>query len=150
MPQTTNALSSKAAKVYISTDGSTFTDISGYGVSVEGGEQSRISGEAYTFDGDTAVITSGKLEPIEITVKSIYTEENTGIFETARALFEAGTTLYLRWQPAGNASGDFIFTTSEGVITSFQYPPIDAASGDPILCAFTLKVARVTKTAVAI
>lgn len=152
MAQTTNALSAKSAKVYLSTNGSTWTDdISGEATSIESTEQSRISGEAYTFDGDTAIITSGKREPIEITVNTIYTEESADTFETVRALFEAagGSALYLRWQPAGNTAGDFIFSTSAGVITNFSYPPIDASGGNPILCTFTLKVASVTKTAVA-
>jgi len=151
MAQTTNAMSAKGAKVFLSTNGSTWTDdISGEATSVESTEQSRISGENYTFEGDTPVITSGKREPMEITVNTIYTEESADTFETVRALFEAagGTALYLRWQPAGNTAGDFVFTTSAGVITNFSYPPIDASSGDPILCTFTLKVASITKSAV--
>jgi hypothetical protein len=50
----------------------------------------------------------------------------------------------VRWSPKGGNVGDERITTPAGVITSFTYPPMDAAAGGPILAGFTLKVSHVT------
>ena len=71
MAQTTNQIAMAAAKVEVSTDGSSYTDISGHEQSVEVPAQTRISGQVYTHDGDTALIAGGKREPIEVTVNIV-------------------------------------------------------------------------------
>ena len=68
-----------------------------------------------------------------------------------RAEFEAddGDALYVRWSPAGGSGGDAQYDTGAGEIVSFQYPPADAASGDPIMTSFTVKTASLTRSTVA-
>ena len=56
MAQTTGATTARAATVGYSSDGSSWTDISGFAMAVTGASQDRMSGEVYTFDGDTAII----------------------------------------------------------------------------------------------
>jgi len=69
MAQTTDYLSGVATKVEISTDGgSAWSDISGSSNVVTPSPQSRMSGEAYTFDGDTALVGFGKREPMDVEV----------------------------------------------------------------------------------
>jgi len=127
-------------------------DISGSSNQLSGVEQTRISGETYSFDGDTAIIQGGKREPMELVVQSVYTETALETFEAARAAFETagcGARMCLRWSPAGGAIGDALYTTPRGILVSFTYPPIDATAGGPILAGFTLKVSEVTHSVVA-
>ncbi len=149
MTQTTDGITLKDCKVEISTDGSSYTDISGFANQVTLGGGARMSGEAYTFDGDTAIIGTGKREPIEVTVRCVYTEGTGDPFETVRAVYEAGSALYVRWSPKGGDSGEAQYTTDEGVVTAFGYPAGEAASGDPVVFEFTVKTAKITKSTVA-
>ena len=136
------------SKVEVSTNGTTWTDISGAAtaVSVSGGD--RQTGEAYPFNLDTAVITVGKREPIEVTVKALYTEGSPGVYETVRAAYEGGTALYVRWSPKGGTTGNFQFVTDSGIVTSAVYPTGEAGSGDPVMFEFAVKVAKITKSVV--
>ena len=151
MAQTTNKVSMAASLVSVSVNGSDWTDISGQAQSVEVPAQVRKSGEAYTFNGDTALVTGGKREPMEVTVKVLYNEEAAEAFEVARAEFEAddGDAFYVKFSPAGGSGGDFEYSSGAGELVSFEYPPADASSGDPVLCSFTVKCASLTKAVIA-
>lgn len=152
MAQTTEAVANACAKVEISTaaDCAGLVDISGSTQSVSVPGQSRMSGESYTFDGDYAIIRTGKREPLEITFNIVYTDENTEAFEIARGIFETidcDSEVCVVWSPAGGGVGDQEFTAS-GYLINFQYPPVDASSGDPVMCDFVIKAAKVTASAV--
>lgn len=157
MAQTTDAVSMADGDLEYSTNASAWTSLSGSTTTVEDTTQSRMSGEAYTLDGDTALITYGKREPMELTITAVYTEQSGEAFEVVRALFQAGTAVYWRWSPKGiGASGRFVFTTVDGngaafpyKITEFTYPGFDAGSGDPIMAGWKLRVAAVGKTTTA-
>ena len=126
MAQTTNSLTFKDNKLEISTDGTTFTDISGHSnkVTVDGGE--RAVEELFTFDGDTADAQ-----------------------EVLRAAYEAGSAIYARWSPAGGATGDFQYTTGAGVVVSNPYPGGEAESADVMAAEYKIAVPSITKAAVA-
>lgn len=154
MAQTTNSVAMACGLLEISLDGecAVYTDISGESQSVEGTEQTRISGEGYTFSGDTAIIKGGKREPMELVFVIMYTEEDAEAYEIVRESFESagcGVTTCVRWSPRGGNAGDEIITTGSGVLTSFTYPPMDATAGGPILAGFTVKVPSVATTIVA-
>ena len=80
MTQITGAMSGRIAKPEYTTNYSTYTDLSGgaNSISVDGGD--RKSGEAWTFDGDKPIITVGKLDPAEITFKSLYVDSSVAHF----------------------------------------------------------------------
>jgi len=153
MAQTTVAMSSKNGVVEYSLDGSTFVLISGTAnsVTVSGGD--RKSGEAYTADGDTALIVSGKREPLEVTVKVLYTEaaSTPNAFEDLRTVYLSGAGACVRWSPtAYTAVGSNRYTTAStagtaavGVITKFNFPSLDFASGDPIMVEFTVRCSAI-------
>jgi len=145
MAQTTTSVSNRSYIVEVSTDGSAWSDISGSSSAVEDMEQERESGEAYTQDGDTAIIQTGKRKPIEPKVKLVYTPTTGEGFELVRAAFEAGTALYLRVAPAGAATGKARFTSGAGWVTKFTYPPLDTEDGKPIMVGFTMKVPSMTR-----
>lgn len=150
MTQITGQLSMACGKIEVSTDGITWHDISGASQSITGVTQTRMSGEAYTQDGDTAVITAGKRAPMTPTVTVIYTESNTEAWKRAFDEFTAacGDPLYHRWSPGGGDIGDWRFYTPAPVITSFDYPTLDAADGSPIKCTYQFKTPYVTKEAI--
>jgi len=151
MAQTTNAVTQSCAKVEISSNGSDWTDISGNTQSITPGEQTLMSGEAYTFDGDTPIIKGGKREPMESEVVIIYTEADAEAYEQARVIFEAsncGNVIYLRYSPAGGDAGEEQLTSTEGTIVSFTYPPASASEAGPIIGGFTVKHGGFTTTIV--
>lgn len=149
MAQTTAQLSAVDAKVEVSTNGSTWVDISGSANKVDAGTQERSVGQAFTFDGDGALLTYGKRQPIEVAVTCIYTETaSTEAFEVVRALFETenGAAIYLRWQPVGTGTGKAIYSTGSAKLKSFQYPPIEAESADPVLFEFVVVASTITRS----
>ena len=149
MTQTTGGMTGVNAQVEVSTNGSAWTDISGSANKVEPGGGDRQSGELYTFSGDTAIITGGKREPLEITASFVYTEIAEEAWLAAETAYIAASDFYIRWSPGGGNSGDFLFTSPAGVITSFMYPNIDTEEAAPIMAELTVKVASVTRTTIA-
>ena len=144
MAQTTGAMTFKACAVALSTDGNTWTDVvsgSTNEVTVSGGD--RATGEAFTFDGDTPIVTAGKRGALDVTVKYIYTETAGEAQVLVKASYEAGTPFYVRWTP--KVAG-FIYTTGAGYVTSQPYPSGSAASADAITSSFTVKVPTITKS----
>lgn len=148
--QTANYMPMSNAKIEISANGSTWTDISGETNTVDPGDQSRTNGEMYTVAGDTAVVTAGKREPLEITVKVIYTEATGEAFEVVRAIHEtAGGVCYLRYAPKGGATGDAQYTSAKGVLIALTYPSTDAGDGKPVMAGFKVKTPSLTRALIA-
>lgn len=141
MPQTTEAFSNACGAVQISLDCTTWIDISGSTQSVTGTQQSKMSGEAYTFDGRGPIVKGGKFEPLEVTFAIVYTEVLTEAYEIARAIFEqesCDVEVCVRWSPGGGVPGTSWLQIS-GPIVSFTYPEIDASTATPVMGAFTVK-----------
>ena len=143
------AFSAKNLKIEVSTNNTTWTNITGQAnaISVDGGE--RMTEDLFYFGQDTGEIVTGPREPLEVTVKVVYLESATGAFETVRQAYEAGSSLYVRWSPQGGAAGNFQFATDAGVVTSFGYPTGEAGSADPLMCEFTLRTPKITKSVIA-
>lgn len=154
MAQTTDAMSAVDATIEVSLNGSTWTDISGSANSITPGSQTRMTGTAYTFDGDLAIVTSGKREPMEVEVSILYTEADGEGFATIRPEFEDGDRIYFRYSPKGvGATARAVFTASNDgatagsvVISSLDWPTADAASADPVAVTFTLMVPALIRT----
>jgi hypothetical protein len=148
MPQTTGAVTGAAATVSLYS-GAAYVDISGSSQSVDAVTATVTTGEAYTFDGNYAITTIGKYEPVEVTVNIVYTETSTEAWQLARAIFEGRTATQVKWVPLGAASGaDTYETKTVGYITSIDYPPIDASSAGPIMVSFTVRAPGITYTSV--
>ena len=149
MAQTTAAESARNAVIEISSDGSSWTNISGVANTCSPGDGSRMTGEANTFDGDGTIVVAGKLEAQESTLKIIYTEDGTG-YEVLRGYFNsANSTLYLRVSPRGSTSGYYRHTSAKGVITAFpQFADLDASSGDVMAIEMTVKHPGWTKAVI--
>lgn len=148
MAQTTDGISAANMEVEYSTDGTTYTDFSGFASAVEPDGGERKVGKGFTFDGDTPLLVKGKRESIALKVKAVYTEGASEIFEIVRAAYEAGSDFWLRYSPAGGATGDFQYT-AKGIITSAPYPMGEAESEDPIMLEFEMEASSITKATAA-
>ena len=145
MAQTTRGLSGAAGTLSarINSTG-TFSDISGSSQSVETVTLTRITGEAYTLEGNYALLTFGKIEPAEVKVNVIYTEATTEATMLLQGSWESDQVVELKWTPAGSEASADTYTTSAGKITAMDHPALDASSAGPIMCSFTLRVASIT------
>lgn len=147
MAQTTGAYTGSAATVSIYVSAA-YVDISGSSQSIDVTTATVVTGEAYTFDGNFALTTVGKYEPVEVKVNILYTETAAEAFQSVRALFEARTATQLKWLPGGAASGsDQYETRTVGYITAMDYPPIDASSAGPVMVSFTVRAPGILYTA---
>lgn len=142
MLQTSGAMSGVDAVIELSLDnGATWArNLSGSTNQVTAPEQRRASGEAYTFVGDTAVLGSGKREPVEVGFRCLYTDVATEAWQTIRGLFEAGTRVWIRWKLKDSA---LRHTLQGGVIVRFNYPTADAGEAAPITCEFAVRAAAI-------
>ncbi len=144
MAQTADGMSFIAAKVHVSADGITWTDVSGFGASVAEGGGERATGEEHTFEGDTPIVKSGKRASKDVTVRYVYTEEAADPFEVVRAQYEtSGGALYVQYSPKSG----FWFKMLPGIITSFGFPTGEAGDGAVTMCEFVVKCADITKAA---
>ncbi len=151
MAQTTGALNTVGGKVELSTDGvPTFTDISGFMSMVDPGQGVRQTGFIFTADGDRPILGGGKREMLEVLVNIAYTEAAPDPFTIILGVFEAGDTdIQLRWSPNGGASGDYQYTTDQGIIKNLSYPNVDPGSPAPHVISFTLETPQYVQSAVA-
>ena len=146
MAQTTYAMTFEDCSVQISPDGTNWYEASGHAnsVSISGGE--RQTGEAYTFDGEFAIVRRGKSQPLEVQLNVLYTEITNDPSDRMLSAYENGTDLYVRWSPGGGNVGDYRYTTTPGVVTAPPYPGGEAGNGDPVAVSLNVKVGRINRT----
>jgi hypothetical protein len=122
MAQTTLAASAIDAQVYMSINGSAWSDLSGAITTITPGGGERSTAEAYTLDGDTAAVKAGKRAPVEATIRVLYTEGTAApdLLDTYWDYYEAGSAVYVKYYPAG--SGNWNWTSDAGYITSMTPP----------------------------
>ncbi|MDR3572856.1 MAG: hypothetical protein P4L50_03260 [Anaerolineaceae bacterium] len=149
MTQTLSGMSFVNTKIEMSTNGTIWTDISGFAnqIKVDGGD--RDTGEAYTFNGDKAIVTAGKRKPTNLKCLAIYTEGLSDPSEILRGCYEAASPIYLRWSPKGGNSGNFQFVSDPGIVTSEPYPDGEAKTADPIVIDFTIATPGITRNILA-
>lgn len=115
MAQTTTALPSGRSVVSFSTDGSTWTDQSGAiaDVTHSGGDQ--MVGSQHTQGDDYAVVVaSGKKDPIETTIKAVWTVTSNEAWDRLWTIWDAAgpSTMYFKYSPQGGQSGDIEYITA--------------------------------------
>jgi hypothetical protein len=124
--------------------------MSGFSNRIAPGGGDRQTDEVFTMDGDVPIIKAGKRKSINLKVAAVYTEGGSDPFEIVRAAYEAASDFYLRWAPKGNTTGNFLFTSTAGIVTSAPYPEVaDIESGKALLVQFGVMVASVVKSVVA-
>ena len=135
MAQTTGAENFVAATVELNITGTTFTAYNGTlsAVSVSGGE--RNTGTAWTADTDTPITRGGKRNPLEITVRFVYSQTSSEFYKVLLTQYatSGGGKCNMRYCPGGS-SGDDIFTTNTAtgmtILTALPYPSGEVETGE--------------------
>jgi hypothetical protein len=148
MAQTTNAISFKDAKIELSTNGSVWTDASGFSNKVEVGGGERAFGEFFTADGDTPILTVGKRSSFELRGNVVYTEAGGEPWDMVYNAYAGATVLYMRWSPKGGQTGELQFTTGPGYVLTPVLPQGDASTPDVLALEFTLRTLSIAKATV--
>ncbi len=146
--QTTGAMTGVNCPIEFSIDGTDWDNIAGSTTAIEPSEQTRMTGVAYTLDGDYAIITGGKKEPVEVEVKILYTTVSTEAYALVQAAWEANSPVYLRWSPQGGDVGDKRFKGSAGVLSAFLPPPAIADDANPVPAGFKVMFPRIVEETV--
>lgn len=150
MAQTTTAIGSVSNKVEVSTNGTSWTDLSGSLSVVDPDGQERAIGSAFTFTGDGAVLVYGKLQPVKIKCKGLFTPTTGEAYVVVEAIHATvgGGDIYLRWSPEGGTSGNKRLSTGKAKLSSFKHPTVDAGDENPIPFEFEVTAGTITVTAV--
>ena len=149
MAQTTGAISFSNVKVELSTDGVSWTDVSGFFNNVKIGGGKVAVGEYGTSGGvDTPIIKRGKKKSLTVTIECAYTETVSEPWDMANTAYANMTDLYARWSPKGGSSGQKRHTTSAGIVTDPVYPVGDVDKGDIVKTTIVLQVASITPSTI--
>lgn len=153
--QTTDAINKGSTYlIEASTDGTTWTDISGSAnkVTPSGGEQ--MIGEQHVAVGNYPIVVgSNKVGSITVEVSIVYTETAGEAFQTVWARYEgAAKSIYLRWSPKGGAVGDERYfcannagTAIAAPIVSCLPPEMESGSSDIALATFSVQCPRIVQ-----
>jgi hypothetical protein len=148
MTQTTGGITLRATKVEISTDNSNWTNISGEFNSIEnsGGEVG--TGEVYTADGDYPIVGIGKIAMMESKIKVVYVETAGSAWNAFWSAYKNGTNIYVRYSPQGGNSGNLLFTSGKGYVTTPVLPAGEVSDGTPVMVELTFKHPGFTPTTI--
>jgi hypothetical protein len=153
MPQTTGAMSQSGHASVIEVNLNKVTpdwkNISGSASSFEVGDISFMSGEAWTFEGISAIVSRGKMEPVEVTVNGLYSATAGEIWEQILfAKSSADGFCQVRIFPKGKTSGAPVFTTSSeySYLVGITPPTFSAEEASPVPAGFTVKTSDVTES----
>ena len=143
MAQTTDYFGKSCGFIEVSSNNSDWTDISNVIDKVEPSEGTIKTGEVYTQDGDNAILTSGKNEPLEIALSGVYSDLATEGYTVVKALRSCNAAIYVRYGP-NDTTSDPQFTTGKGVFSGFQEPGLDAEDAVAMAWGFKIKVPTIT------
>jgi hypothetical protein len=154
MPQTSTAMNTVNAVVELSPDGATWTNVSGTTNKVDVAPQTVDSGMAATLEGQFKIVTSGKTNPVDITVTILYTEtagEAAALLEAQRASITPA--IYFRYTPGGY-NGNYRYKSANSTgntvaarITEFPTVSVDAGAGGPQMMTFKLQTTQLVREA---
>lgn len=140
----TSTVSKAKFKIEISSNGSSWSDISGKTNNITGVAQSRKFAETNVGSNDNPEITAGQREAVKGQVRILYSEDALHAFELLRAAHEDGGCIYLRYAPRGGAASTKRYasaaadgsTAAPCIITNFLYPDGDKGSAEPVMAGF--------------
>ena len=133
----------------ISTNGSAWTDLSDSAtVEILTGAALRPLTYLYPRGQDVAIIVPGRRPPLKLVITYNYTDA--AVDNTIRAAYEAASAFYIRYAPRGNATGNFLYTSSAGIITTPPIPEGQRHSGTVVLNRFTFEAPDWTKSQIGV
>ena len=143
MAQTNDAFPASEQVVEYKVAAGSWTEFDGFAKVVTPGGGDRAQAEAFTFDGDTPVVTFGKRSMATVEVAVLYTETDAEPFDALYDAKVAGSITQIRWQPAG-AGGTVQYLIS-GEINAISPPTGDAGSADALSFAVTVTGPEIVK-----
>jgi hypothetical protein len=145
MTQVTGVQEFFEAMVEVCPAGGAWTDISGWGATVAVSGRERQAGEGFTHDGDRAIVGHGKLQPLDVTVRAIYTEGGLDPYAIVLPALENHAVLQVRWSPYGGQAGEKQYTTNltHSHVINCPAPSGEAGSGDPVMLEFTVRTSDI-------
>ena len=116
----TGILSSCTMCVELTTNGTDWIDFSSWLTVLEPGAVTRDTAEESTFGEDVMATAVGHRNPIEVTLRSVYTDLTTATGTGANPFAyiwtqwttNCGGALAVRWSPAGCTTGSQVFSTA--------------------------------------
>lgn len=148
MAQTTGGTTAKGLVTGYSTNGSDFTDVSGFGVAVEPSGAERAFSEQHTFEGDTPIVGTGKLSAADVTVRAVYTQVDSEFFDVMYDAKVNDSDIWIKYSTFGGTSGDKEYVI-KGKCVMCTPPAGDAGSADTVLFEARVVGAQYTEQAVA-
>lgn len=140
-------VSGKMYRVYVSTDGTTFTDTSLLIPSVPDLVQERETAEEFVLTQDYPIVNVGPRKAVTFTLNFFYTENTADLFEKVRSAFENQTQIWFRFAPLGGeaASGEALYTVA-GYISKLVISGRDANSAEALKASIDFIGDRVVRT----
>jgi len=141
------AYTMKNCKIELSTNNSTWTDISSdtNSVSMSGFElESEATG---VFGQAKKEQTIGGYAIGTVTVRSMYAESTTGAWGLAHAAYTNRTALYVRWSPRGGTTGQYRYTSDAGYVKSPVWP-VGEDGAAAVMPEIVLETPFVTQTTI--
>lgn len=110
----------------------------------------RIVGGGHVFDRDTQPVTIGKREPIDITIRILYQEEDSLPFDVLRAKYLAQERVWFRWSSLlyGMVGVGRYTTDPDCIIAHFGHPVGEASSAEPIALEIRFRAESLTESLV--
>lgn len=148
MAQTTGQMTFRNVKVELSSDGSTWFDISGStsAVTVSGGNRS--IAEIKPLFRDTVIGRPGARERVTVGVKSVYTENPAEASDLLSAAYLAGSMIYFRWSPTGGSAGARRYKTNGAYVIKTDFPGGNVSEANPLTADYSLSAEYVEKESV--
>lgn len=151
MAQTANAFTAAGGAIEYATDGgTTYTDMAGVTTRIVASGGERATGLRYTLDGETAIVTLGKLAPYSLAITLLDENATTGTYADFLAAYANGTAIRVRWSPAGGTTGDLENTSSaDSYVTVFPYGSADSEEAAAHAIEMTMLVGSIGQAAAA-
>jgi len=135
--------------IAISTDGVNWVDLSESGsVEIVAGAGQRPTTELYAYGADAPIVVPGRRRPMRLGIT--YGCADAARDDTIRTAYEAGSAFYLRYAPRGYATGNYLYSSDAGIVTSPPLPEGQRHSGAAALTRFTFETPRLTKSTIGI
>jgi hypothetical protein len=134
--------------VELSTNGTTWTDFSDYLAVIDPAAVTRDTAEQAVFGEDTMATAVGHRNPVEVTLRSVYTEGTTTAdpfyYVWSQWTTNCGGVLAVRWAPAGCTTDHQVFSTATNTghysrLISQTPPGGDAGEPGPIMWEATVR-----------
>lgn len=140
MAQVTGQTTGASFYAAVSTDGSSYTDVSGAATLVQPKAVTRKHGEEYTGGSeDYPAKAYGKLEAQEWELTVIYTKTSNEPYDLLHDAIAANSRLNLRYCPEGNTTGNERFTLSGAFarVVALDFPTAKGSEENPVVCKAT-------------